>query len=145
MGCLPVEYIYIDIIWLDNLIMNYAILWASSKLTKNRTPLYRLMAASLLGATYAVILVAFKTPVLHHWSIKVILSLIMLLIGFKFTTLGKLFRLMAIFYGVTFAFGGGALLYIFYRRHFIYGRRSFYIKTFLLKYLLCHPCYSLYL
>jgi len=137
LGCLPVEYIYIDIIWLDNLIMNYAILWASSKLTKNRTPLYRLMAASLLGATYAVILVAFKTPVLHHWSIKVILSLIMLLIGFKFTTLGKLFRLMAIFYGVTFAFGGGAFALYFFTEDILSMEEGvFYIKNFPVKILI---------
>lgn len=134
---MPVEYIYIDIIWLDNFVMNYIILWASSKITKNKTPLYRLLAASLIGATYAVILVVFNTPILNGWSIKIILSLIMLLIGFKFTSLGELFRLMAVFYGVTFAFGGGALALYFFTEDILSMEKGvFYIKNFPVKILI---------
>jgi len=134
---LPVEYIYIDIIWLDNLVMNYVILWASSKITKNNTPLYRLLASALIGATYAVFLVIFRNPILNGWSIKIILSLIMLLIGFKFTSWIKLFRLMAVFYGVTFAFGGGAFaLYFFTEDILSMDQGVFYIKNFPVKILI---------
>ncbi len=137
MGCLPVKYIYIDIIWLDNLIMNFIILWASSKLSKYNTPLYRLLVSSLLGATYAVTLVVFKIHLLNSWSIKIILSLIMLLIGFKFTTMGRLFRLMGVFYGVTFAFGGIAFaLYFFTEDILSIEEGVFYIKNFPVKILI---------
>lgn len=128
---MPVEYRYIDIIWLDNLVMNFIILWASSKLTKNSTSLYRLLAASFLGATYAVLLVVYQGFIFSLWVIKLLLSIIMILIGFKFTSLVRLIRLMAVFYGVTFAFGGGALgLYFFTKDIITLDKGIFYIKNF---------------
>ena len=93
---MPVEYRYIDIIWLDNLVMNFIILWASSKLTKNSI-LFIDYWQHLFRATYAVLLVVYQGFIFSLWVIKLLLSIIMILIGFKFTSLVRLIRLMAVF------------------------------------------------
>ncbi|MDD3706195.1 MAG: sigma-E processing peptidase SpoIIGA, partial [Clostridiaceae bacterium] len=48
-------YVYADIILLENLIMNYLILWSAAQLTRYRHSKVKLMIASFLGAVYALL------------------------------------------------------------------------------------------
>ena len=130
----PVEYRYIDIIWLDNLVMNFILLWTTSKVSKDHTAQWRLWIASCIGATYAIFLVVSGFIILNRLSIKIILSICMLLISFKFTTCGRLLKLLGVFYGATFAFGGAAFgLYYFTDDILSIGNGVFYIKNFPIK------------
>lgn len=131
---MPIEYRYIDIIWLDNLVMNFILLWTTSKLFRESTPSWRLWIASCIGALYAVFLVCSDLIILGGWGTKIILSLCIILVAFKFTTLGRFIRLMGIFYGVTFAFGGGAFgLYYFTSDLLSLEDGVFYIRNFPIK------------
>ena len=38
MVVVSIEYRYLDVIWFDNLIMNYILLWTVSKVYKDETP-----------------------------------------------------------------------------------------------------------
>ncbi len=129
-----IEYRYIDLIWLDNLIMNFFLLWTTSKLFKESTPKWRLWVASCVGAIYAIFLICSNFHILYRWEIKIILSICIMLVAFKFTTIGKFLKLIGIFYGVTFAFGGGALgLYYFTRDIIPIKEGIFYIENFPVK------------
>ena len=44
-----VEYRYIDIIWLDNLIMNFIVLYITLKLTKGRSTVWRILLSAAIG------------------------------------------------------------------------------------------------
>lgn len=132
-----VEYRYIDIIWLDNMIMNLILLWTTSKISKDQTKLWRLCISSCIGATYAVFLIVTKHVILDSWGIKILLSFLMILIGFKFKALSRLFRQIGVFYGVTFAFGGAAFgLYYFTYDIISIEEGIFYFKNFPVKVLI---------
>jgi stage II sporulation protein GA (sporulation sigma-E factor processing peptidase) len=49
--------IYLDVLILENIVMNYLILWTSGKLSKMRTTNLRLFMGALLGALYAAFLI----------------------------------------------------------------------------------------
>lgn len=137
LGVVPVEYRYIDIIWLDNLVMNFILLWTTSKISKDNTVQWRLWIASCIGATYAIFLVISGLIILQWMIIKILLSICMLLIGFKFTTCRRFFKLLGIFYGATFAFGGAAFgLYYFTDDILSIEGGIFYIKNFPVKILI---------
>jgi len=130
----PIEYRYVDIIWLDNLVMNFILLWTTSKLSKECIVLWRLWLASCIGASYAVVMIYYKSSILNCLGLKILLSLAMLIVVFKYTSIAKLLRLMGLFYSVTFAFGGGVFgIYFFTQDILSIENGVFYIKNFPVK------------
>lgn len=126
-----VEYRYLDILWLDNLIMNFILLWTTSKIYRDNAILWRLCIASCIGALYAVTYMVFKLVIFNWLIIKISISLCMLLVAFKFRTIREYFRLVGAFYVVTFAFGGAAFgLYYFSRDILTIDNGVFYIHNF---------------
>ena len=59
--------IYIDIIILENLIMNYIILYATGLISKNKIYYFRILCASLIGAIYSVTQYISKLQVYSNW------------------------------------------------------------------------------
>jgi stage II sporulation protein GA (sporulation sigma-E factor processing peptidase) len=128
------EYRYLDIIWLDNLIMNFIILWVTLKLSKSRDSIWRLWLSAAIGAFYAVFLFIPGFVVLQKFPLKIALSLVMLIIAFKLRTFKNFFKLLGIFYVVTFVFGGAALgLYYFTNDAIGIENGAFVIKNYPIK------------
>ena len=46
--------VYIDIIIIENLVMNYIILYATGIISKNKIYYFRILIASLIGAIYSI-------------------------------------------------------------------------------------------
>ena len=82
---MAVEYRYLDILWIDNLLMNFIILWITSKIIKSQGAVWRLWLAALLGATYAAVLFIPQFEVLTRFTMKIALSLTMLLLPMNLT------------------------------------------------------------
>ena len=68
--------IYIDIIILENLIMNYIILYATGLISKNKIYYFRILCASLIGAIYSVTQYISKLQVYSNWMLRIILSIV---------------------------------------------------------------------
>lgn len=128
------EVRYLDVIWFDNLIMNFVLLWITLKLSKNRSPLWRLWLAAGAGALYAVCIFLPGFELLQRLPIKIALSLTMLLIAFQIRNFKELFKLLLYFYGMTFAFGGAALgLYYLTGENMEISSGVFVLKNFPVK------------
>ena len=105
--------IYIDIVFLENLIMNSIILYATAIILKIKPKFIRIIIASGLGSIYAII--AYVTNISIYKSIlpKIILSIIMIYIGFNPQNVKNMGKQLLIFYLTSFVFGGVALYLIY--------------------------------
>ena len=105
--------IYIDIILLENLIMNYIILFTTGLIMKLKIKHLRIISASLLGAIYSIVA---YTGIIEMYSgliLKIILSILIIYIAFNTQNVKQLCKILVIFYLISFAFGGAAFALIY--------------------------------
>ena len=126
--------VYIDIVLLENLCMNYIILFATGYIMKIKMKQIRIVTSSLLGGIYAVVAYLEILPIYSNFSMKIILSVLMVYIAFKPNGVKNLFKQLTIFYLTSFAFGGCAfaLLY-FVKPQNILMRNGVYVGTYPIK------------
>lgn len=106
--------IYIDVILLENLCMNYIILFGTAYISKIKRKHIRLILSSLIGAVYAVLAYTNIFPLYSNIIVKIILSICMIYVAFIPKTFKGLLKELVVFYLVSFSLGGCAfaLLYI---------------------------------
>ncbi len=126
--------IYIDVVLIENLIMNYIILFATGIILKNKIHHVRLILASLLGAIYSIIA---YTSVLNIYSsviLKIILSVIIVYIAYNPQNIKQLWKYILIFYLTSFVFGGAAFALIYVvRPQDILMKNGLFLGTYPLK------------
>lgn len=109
--------IYIDVIFLENVIMNYLILIVTSKFSKRKTSNFRLFLASLIGALYVAVLIILPGMHVYYTVIaKIALSLAIIAIAFSPEKIGSFIRTLVIFYIVTFIFAGAAFAFLYFNQ-----------------------------
>ena len=106
--------IYLDIILLENIIMNYIIILATGMICKVDLKQIRVLLSSLLGAIYAIVLYLIDLKIYTSQITKVIVSVSMVYIAFNATNIKIMLKQLIIFYLTSFCFGGAAyyLLYV---------------------------------
>lgn len=126
--------VYVDIIILENLIMNYIILYATGLISKNKIYYIRIFIASLIGAIYAITEYISKINIYSNIFIKIFLSIIIVFIAFKPRDVKKLSKQLVLFYLTTFTFGGVAtyLIYVLKPQNIII-RNGVFVGTYVLK------------
>ena len=105
--------IYIDIIIVENLIMNYIILYATGIISKDKISYTRIFFSSLIGAVYAVAEYLLKLNIYSNILIKIILSIIIVYVAFYPQNAKKMCKQIVLFYVTTFTFGGIATYLIY--------------------------------
>lgn len=111
--------------------MNFSILWITFKISKVKGSLWRLWISAGIGALYAIVFLLPGFEVLNSFFLKMALSLVMLLVAFKFNTFKDFFKAFTFFYATTFVFGGVALgLYFFTQDHVAIERGAFVIENY---------------
>ncbi len=126
--------VYVDIVLLENICMNFIILFATAYIMKIQVRYLRIFASSFIGAVYAVLvyanILAFYTNIL----MKIILSICMVYVAYKPRSLKGMLKELVLFYLVSFALGGCAfaLLYIVKPQE-IFMKNGVYIGTYPIK------------
>ena len=105
--------VYIDIIFVENLLMNYIILYGTGFIQKDNMKSIKLIIASLIGAMYAIISYLKIIPIYSNVFIKILLSIIICYIAFTIKSAKKLFKTVLLFYLVSFATAGLAIALIY--------------------------------
>lgn len=102
--------VYMDILFLVNLIMNYILLIITSALSGVYTKRWRVFVSAMIGSVYAVIVFIIPTQVLSGMISKVIMGFLMVAIsyGVRYTL-----KVGLMFFMVSFAFAG-AIMCFFY-------------------------------
>ena len=126
--------IYIDIIIVENLIMNYIILYATGLISKCKIYYLRIFFASAIGAIYVAIQYTSKLNIYSNTIIKLILSIIIVFIAFNPQNMKKMCKQLILFYLTTFTFGGVAtyLIYVLKPQNVIM-KNGMYVGTYVLK------------
>ena len=105
--------IYVDVVLIENLIMNYIILLATGLILKQKIKHIRLIIASLLGAIYSIVAYTTILEIYSSLILKAILSIIIVYIAYNPQKLKKMWKDIVIFYLTSFAFGGVAFALIY--------------------------------
>ena len=106
--------IYVDVVLMENLIMNYIILLATGIIIKKKINHTRLIISSLLGAFYSIISYMSILDIYSSLILKIVLSIVLVYIAFNPQNMKKMWKEVVIFYLISFVFGGVAfsLIYI---------------------------------
>lgn len=100
--------LYIDLILLENIIMNYIIILATGMICKINIRYIRIFFGSLLGAIYAILVYIINLPIYTNPIIKILISISMIYISFGSNNIKVLLKQLLIFYLTSFCFGGTA-------------------------------------
>lgn len=134
--------IYIDIIFLENLFMNYIILFATGTILKLPIKIIRTLVSSTIGSIYAIVSYMSSLEIYSSTLLKIILSISMVYIAFGSKTLNQFFKQLIIFYLTSFTFGGVAfaLLYFVSPQNILTKNRSITRNIPNKNYFMCRDC-----
>ena len=106
--------IYLDIVFLENFLMNYIILFGTGFVQKISINNKRIIISNVAGALYAIISYLKIIPAYNTIFIKVLVSIIMIYIAYNPHSIKSLLKSLLLFYLITFVTGGCslALLYL---------------------------------
>ena len=126
--------IYLDVVFIENIIMNYIILYGTAIIAKIIPKHIRLILASTVGAVYAIIAYMSILKIYSNIILKVILSIVIVYIAFNPPNIKKTMKELLLFYLTSFVFGGAAffLIYILKPQDIII-RNGVFVGTYPLK------------
>ena len=128
--------LYIDLILLENIIMNYIIILATGMICRvNIKHNIRIFLSSLLGALYAILTYVVNNIEIYTSQItKIIVSICMVYIAFNSTNVKTMLKQLIIFYLTSFCFGGAAY-YLLYniRPNLIQSSNGILVGTYPIK------------
>lgn len=126
--------IYLDVVLLENLCMNYIILFATGYIMKVKMKQWRIFISSLVGGIYSIAAYLEILPIYSNLFMKIVLSIIMVYFAYNAKGIKMLSKQLLIFYLTSFVFGGCAfaLLY-FIKPKDILIKNGVYVGTYPLK------------
>lgn len=105
--------IYIDVVFVENLVMNYIILLATGMVLKLNLNHIRLIITAALGAIYTVMTYIFPIEIYSNFFLKIFLSIIIVYISYNPKNIKMFFKQLVVFYLISFVFGGAAFFLIY--------------------------------
>ena len=101
--------VYLDKLFLGNLIADFIILWAAGRLSQIRIKTYRVIAGACLGSFYSLALFLPGTDRLLFFYVKFAVSLAMVLTAYAPLPPRRLVICLSFFYLVSFVSGGAVI------------------------------------
>ncbi|MFD3258511.1 sigma-E processing peptidase SpoIIGA [Paenibacillus lentus] len=101
--------VYIDLIFLMNLLIDASLLLVTAWIRKQRVRAWRILVSAAVGAAYVVMMFLPELSFLFTFLVKFLFSVVMLWIAFGYASLQNYLRNMGAFYMVNFAAAGGIL------------------------------------
>lgn len=126
--------IYLDVVLVENLCMNYIILFATGYLLKRKMNHIRLVLSAFMGGIYSILAYMQILQIYSHFCLKILLSVVMVYIAYHAKNIKNLAKELLFFYLTSFVFGGCAfaLLY-FVKPQEILMLNGSYVGTYPLK------------
>ena len=105
--------VYIDVVFLENLILNVIILYATSLISKINLKIIRTLISASIGSIYAIMYYIFQIGLHSNIIFKFVLSVIMIYVAFNPKEFKTLLKVLILFYLTSFVFGGASLSVIY--------------------------------
>ena len=126
--------IYIDIVFLENLIMNSIIIYATSIILKFKPKMIRVVISSAIGSIYAIITYVTELSIYTSIISKGILAIVMVYIAFNPQNMKNMWKQLVIFYLTSFVFGGVALYLIYFiKPQDVFIKNGIFVGDYVLK------------
>jgi stage II sporulation protein GA (sporulation sigma-E factor processing peptidase) len=106
--------VYIDVLFLENLFLNYIILLATAISRKSTIYFSKIFLASLIGSIFGIVNYVLPLNMILNFLFKIILSIVMVLIGFKNYNIKIFIKNILSLYLITLTFGGAAFMFMFF-------------------------------
>ncbi len=127
--------IYIDVVFFENVLVNYFLLELTGIFAKKKRNFFRLIFSSFVGSLFSILSLVVSLGLLESIIFKVFVSICMILIAFG-KEKGNFIKIMTFFYLVTFVFGGISFMMIYFNGGLVSLRGGVLIGEFsLLKFL----------
>ncbi|WIV11235.1 sigma-E processing peptidase SpoIIGA [Proteiniborus sp. MB09-C3] len=127
-------YIYAEYLLLENMIINYILLYLTKKFTKTEANNIRVLLASFIGAIYSLVIFFPSLRFMTKFIIKFSVSILIIIVAFNPVKIKKFIRLIATFYVMAFIFAGASLALFYLADVKAYaGNGIFYIRDFPVK------------
>lgn len=135
--------VYAEQILLENLIINYIILYATKIFTKSDTSKMRIFVASLIGSVYTMVVFFPSIAFMLRFIAKVIVAVIIIRVAFNPKNVRVFIKTMATFHLVAFTFAGVCLSLLYATNIDTYiADGVFYISNFKIKKLIIAIAFS---
>ncbi|MEW9122312.1 MAG: sigma-E processing peptidase SpoIIGA [Thermotaleaceae bacterium] len=123
--------VYGEYLFIENLLMNWLILYLTSYFAKFKVPKLRIWIGAIVGALYAFVVFFPSLSFLYSTVMKIIASMFIIVVAFMPYQFKDFIKLLAIFYLISFMFGGAAFA-LFYFTDFngLVSNGVFYIENF---------------
>lgn len=109
--------IYLDVLLLENLVINYLILYVTAKFSRLRVSTLRLFSGSIVGALYVVFIILQPGIKVYYTTFaKILLSIFIIAITFSPRKVIPFIKTLVMFYISTFIFAGAALAFLFFNQ-----------------------------
>lgn len=105
--------IYIEFAIIDNLVMNYILLFLTAKTVKLDTSRIKILLGALMGCVFAILLPLISLPTWLSFTAKIIMPVIMLFLITNFKNYKKFFASYLFLLAYTFIAGGACLALLF--------------------------------
>ena len=98
--------IYLDLIFLENIFMNFIIIYATGLILKRKIKIFKILLGGIIGAIYAIIYYISNLEIYSSIILKILLSIVIVYISFENKTKSEFLKAILIFYLTSFTFGG---------------------------------------
>lgn len=139
-------YVYAEQLLLENLIINYIVLYATKIFTRSETSKMRIFLASVLGSVYTLVVFFPSIVFTLKFLAKIIVAVVIIKIAFNPKSIKSFIKIIATFHLVAFTFAGICLSLLYMTSidtHITDG--IFYISNFKIKKLLIAISFGLIL
>lgn len=99
-------YVYVEYILIENIVINYILLYVTKMLTKSKTRKTKLFISSLIGSLYILVVFFPSFQFMGKFIIKFFVSVLMVIIAFNPQRLNVFIKQISAFYLASFVFAG---------------------------------------
>lgn len=101
--------VYADVLIVLNLFVNFFILQLTCRICKETYRFIRLIFAALVGAIFSLYIFLPKTGIVTETMFRIMVSALIVLLGFGFDSIKSFIRRIGVFFVVSFLYAGGML------------------------------------
>lgn len=105
--------IYIDVVLIENIAMNYIILMSCSLIENRKANILKILISSIVGGIYSILNFVLKESIFINLLSKILISILMVKIAFKSKKCKSFIKQLIIFYVVSFMIGGIGFMLLF--------------------------------
>lgn len=106
--------IYLDIVVLENVCMNFIILFSVAYILKLKIQYLRIILSAVMGAVYSILVYINILPIYSNFFMKVLLSIAMVYLAYGAKKIKLYLKQFVLFYLVSFVFGGCSIAVLYF-------------------------------